>query len=236
MELGLQVLAAWSLALALGLAANAQAADAQFSGAVSADSDYRLRGVSLSDRQPVASLSFAYDHPSGAYAGAAMVARDPLNDGGRLLGHMEYVGYAVRGRGGYDWDVGVNNQDFAPYGPQRFHLRYSEVYVGVSRGDLSAHLYYSPNYLRSWGTTAYLDLNAVLRPAANWRVTGHAGALVPMGRGDAPVSTRYDLRLGVARDIEAGEIRANLTTAFPTPHLLSSRAGPAVVLGASVFF
>jgi uncharacterized protein (TIGR02001 family) len=233
----LQVLTGWGLGLGLGFVAayGARAGEGQFGGALSLDSDYRLRGVSLTDNRPAIGASFTYDHASGAYAGAAVLAHDPP-DGGRLLGHMEYAGYALRGRGGYDWDLGVSNQDFTPYGSQRAHLRYSEVYVGVSRGDLSARVYYSPNYLRSWGTTAYLDLNGVLRPAPNWRITGHAGALVPMGGGSAPVRTRYDLRLGVARDFKAGEIRANVTTAFHTPRALSSRTSPAVVLGASVFF
>ncbi len=233
----LQVLTGWGLGLGLGLAAacDARAGEGQLGGALSLDSDYRLRGVSLTDNQPAIGASLTYDHASGAYAGAAVVAHD-APDGGRLLGHMEYAGYALRGRGGYDWDVGVNNQDFTPYGPQRAHLRYSEVYVGVSRGDLSARVYYSPNYLRSWGTTAYLDLNGVLRPAASWRLSGHAGALIPAGGGAAPVRTRYDLRVGVARDFKAGEIRAIFTTAWPTPHALSSRAAPALVVGASVFF
>lgn len=232
MRFHLQLLVGWGLGLAF--ASGAQAMDAQLGGAVSVESDYRLRGVSLTDRRPAISLGFTYDHPSGAYAGASVVAHDV--DGGRLLGHMEYVGYAARGRGGYDWDVGVNNQDFVPYGPQRFHLRYSEAYVGVSKDDLSAHLYYSPNYLPSWGTTAYLDLNGVVRPAADWRLSAHAGALVPTGGGNAPVRTRYDVRIGVARDFRGGEVHANFTTAFPSPRALSSRTSPALVVGASLFF
>lgn len=233
-----QVLTAWGLGLGLGLTAvaEARAGEGQLGGALSVDSDYRLRGVSLTDNRPALALSLAYDHGSGAYAGAAVVAHDFADGGGRLLGHMEYVGYAVQGRGGYAWDVGLSNQDFVPYGPQRFHLRYSEAYVGVSKGDLSARVYYSPNYLPSWGTTTYLDLNGVLRPADNWRLSGHAGALVPTGGGGGSVRTRYDLRLGVARDFKAGEIRANLSTAFPTPRALSSRTGLALVVGASVFF
>jgi uncharacterized protein (TIGR02001 family) len=234
----LKVLTGWGLGLSLGLvaASGARAGEGQLGGAVSLDSDYRLRGVSLTSNRSALAFSLAYDHSSGAYAGAAVVVHDFADSGGRLLGHMEYVGYAAQGPGGYAWDVGIDNQDFVPYGPQRFHLRYSEAYVGVSKGDLSARVYYSPNYLPSWGTTVYLDLNGVLRPADNWRLSGHAGALVPAGGGDGPVRTRYDLRLGVARDFKAGEIRANFTTAFPTPQALSSRTGPALVVGASVFF
>jgi uncharacterized protein (TIGR02001 family) len=234
----LQVLTGWGLGLSLGLIAppDARAGEGQLGGALSLDTDYRLRGVSLTDNRPAVALSLAYDHGSGAYAGVAVVAHDPSEGGARLLGHMEYAGYAVQGPGGYAWDVGVDNQDFVPYGPQRLHLRYSEAYVGVSKGDLSARVYYSPNYLPNWGTTAYLDLNGVVRPADNWRLSGHAGALIPAGGGDGPVRTRYDLRLGVARDFKAGEIRANFTTAWPTPNALSSRTGPALVVGASLFF
>lgn len=233
----LQVLTRWGLGLVLGLVCDHAAwAQGQLGGAISVDSDYRLRGVSLTDNRPALSASLTYDHASGAYAGASVVTHGITDAGGGLLGHMEYVGYAVRGRDGYDWDVGVSNQDFTPYGPQRLHLRYSEAYVGVSKGDLSARLYYSPNYLRSWGTTAYLDLNAVVHPAPNWRLSGHAGALTPAGGGNGSVRTRYDLRLGVARDLRAGEVRANFTTAFPSPQALSSRTGPAVVVGGSVFF
>ncbi len=74
--------------LALGLALSlARPAHAQFSGAVSLQSDYRYRGISLTERQPVVSLDLAYDHASGAYAGASAIGVN--EDGLRSLGFID---------------------------------------------------------------------------------------------------------------------------------------------------
>ena len=57
-------------AVALWTLLCASEACAQVSGSVTLVSDYRYRGISLSDGRPTAQLSVAYDRPDGWYMGA----------------------------------------------------------------------------------------------------------------------------------------------------------------------
>ena len=64
---------AWGRIALLGAAglAMSAAAQAQLGASVAADSDYRFRGVSLSDSRPGLRLTLNYDAPAGWYAGAS---------------------------------------------------------------------------------------------------------------------------------------------------------------------
>lgn len=219
----------WVLALGLSWLAPATAR-AQLSGVAGAASDYRLRGVSLTDGRGVLSLGANYDHPSGIYAGASVIGHDPAARGPRLLGHQAYAGVAGRFRGGAGWDVGVSRVDLRPYFDREYSIDYTEAYVGLSQGGLSGRLSLAPDYPRR-GATGYAELNAVARPADGWRLTGHAGARMPdKGR------TQYDLALGVVR--EFGRAEASLSwvavTPRPDPHMSWTR--PGLVAGLAVFF
>ena len=219
---------------ALGLSAPAQA---QLSGSLTVASDVRLRGFSLTERRPAISLSGAYDDRSGLYAGGSLIAHDPEGRSARLLGHTEYLGYAVRAESGLSWDVGVANVDLTLYRDQKYPLRYGQLYLGVARDSLSARLSLSPNFPRKGVSTAYLDLNGVVRPAEDWRIAGHLGVMRRLGGapGDGR-RDRYDLRLGVTRSFNNVEIQAAWTGMAhrPRPHSDRTRAGFQV--GASYFF
>lgn len=206
------------------------AARAQLSGTVGAASDYRLRGVSLTDGRGVLSLGANYDHPSGVYAGATVIGHDPAERGPRVLGYQAYAGVAGRFRDGAGWDVGISRVDVRPYFDRAYSIDYTEAYVGLSQGALSGRLSLAPDYPRG-GVTGYGELNAVARPADRWRLTGHAGARMPdKGR------THYDLALAVVR--EFGRAEASLSwvavTPRPDPHMSWTR--PGLVAGLAVFF
>src|SRR5205809_7860424 len=66
------------LALGLGLAVLAAAgpAAAQLNASLGVVSDYRLRGVPLTQGRPAVTLDVGYDHSSGAYAGATVIGED----------------------------------------------------------------------------------------------------------------------------------------------------------------
>ena len=68
-------------------------ARADWSGSIALVSDYRFRGISLTDGQPALQAGVAYDHPTGLFAGlfASNVDLDP---GGSGLGGQVYGGYA----------------------------------------------------------------------------------------------------------------------------------------------
>jgi uncharacterized protein (TIGR02001 family) len=211
---------------------------AQLSGSVTIATDYRLRGVSLTDRRPALSLAGAYDDPSGFYAGGAVIAHNPENHAVRVLGHTEYLGFAARGAGGTSWDVGFANVDMTLYLDRKYPLEYRQVYVGVAKDALSARLSYSPDYPREGVKSVYLDLNGAVRPAENWRLTGHLGAMSRLD-GDRAIDgkpTRYDVRLGLARTFDHGELQLAWNAVTPRPRPLTRRTHGGLSLAASYFF
>jgi uncharacterized protein (TIGR02001 family) len=231
-------LAAPSLCLGLGLGLTlglAHPAHAQFSATVGLQSDYRYRGISLSDGLPAATLDLSYDHSSGFYAGASTIGA-VVEGHAESLGFIEYLGYATPRRNGASFDVGVNNQDLAYYkNDRRWPLRYSEVYVGVVGDRLSAHLHYSPNYLQPGYGALYAELDGSLKPAENWRLFAHLGATVPVGDVDGR-RPRYDARAGAARQFGPLQVQASVTTTNPDPPRTTPRHRMALIVGASWFF
>jgi uncharacterized protein (TIGR02001 family) len=220
--------------LALTLAPSAHA---QFSGSVTVASDFRLRGVSLTERRPALTLSGAYDHRSGIYAGGSVIAHDPESAPARILGHIEYLGYAARAENGLSWDVGAANVDLNLYAGQKYPLRYSQIYLGVARDSLSARLSLSPNYPRKGVSSAYLDVNGVVRPAEDWRITGHVGAMRRLGGTPHDGERdRYDVRLGVTRTFDNFELQASWTAVANRPKPHADRTDDGFQVGASYFF
>ncbi len=229
-------------ALLLPLLCQAAPARAQLSLSAALESDYRFRGLSLSNGRPSLGLSVAYDHPSGAYAGASVIGQDTAHDGARLLGYMEYAGYAFHtGSGGPTFDVGADNENFSQYSGKAYaysgkpqDLHYSEVYGGVSWRGFSSHLYYSPDYFKAGASTLYADIDGVWRPNDDWRLFAHAGALSPLAGGGG--RERYDLRFGVARAFRNSEAHVAWSGYFPGPSTSTVSTRPGVVVGLSVFF
>lgn len=220
--------------------AQASAAQPANTAAVSLSlaSDFRVRGVSMSDRQPALSLSFSEDLANGVYGGATVLGQGGRDGGLQMLGHVEYVGYAVRRPGGVAWDFGLNNQDFKLETLQPFHVRYSEVFAGISDGRFSARLFYAPDYLQQGIQVAYLDIGAVARPADGWRLSSHLGVFKPLaGFEGKPVRrTRYDARLDLVRRVGRFDLDLGWATAAPAPAPDSRRSRPALIAAATAFF
>jgi uncharacterized protein (TIGR02001 family) len=170
------------------------AAHAQFSASVGVETDHRFRGVSLSDGQPDAHLSVAYDHASGVFAGAS-ATRVEFMRGRRSVQLLGDVGVATRVSSDFNAEAGVTSSAFS--GNARYN--YSEAFVGVSGERWSLRVYWAPNYFGFDQSTAYaeLDANAPLQPQL--RVFGHVGALTTLHgvNTDDRNSTRYDARVGV---------------------------------------
>jgi uncharacterized protein (TIGR02001 family) len=223
---------------ALALAVLPVAAHAQVSFSGSVESDYRFRGLSLSNGRPVLALAVAYDHPSGLYGGVSVLGQDTAHDGARLLGVMEYAGYAFRRTAsGPSFDIGVDNETYDQYGARESSISYSEVYAGVTVGGISSHIYYSPDYFRKGAALVYASLDGAYRVNDDWRLTAHGGASTPMGYYAAGNKhERYDLRLGVSRQFRNLEAHVAWTGYWPGPATSSPASRPAVVVGASVFF
>ena len=226
---------------------------------LTAETDYRLRGVSLTNGRPDVRLGVGYDHASGAYAGAALIAGKAADGSVQALGHTAYLGYARRVGRGLTLDVGATDTRVAstvsvPFtvtyptyvysgaNNLRYTSSYREAYLGVIRGQTNARLYLSPDYLGSGRTTAYLEVGSGLQATSRARLFWQAGLLAPLEGGAASgpdrLRTRYDMRAGVSVDL--GPAQVQLTGTATGPKLEYPRGYPrkryALVVSASAYF
>lgn len=184
-------------------------AAAQLAFSTNVQSEYRYRGRPWSEGGPVGGLNVSYDHASGLYASASLMAVDTVGGGIEPFGYLANLGYSGRAGSSYSWEVGASNSEIRYH---RFADRtfvYSEVYAGVQSDHVSLRIHYSPNYFAGQGTeTVYADLGGALRPAENWRLFAHLGVLVAVAGPRFPEGKRYDMSVGVARKISNIELTA----------------------------
>jgi uncharacterized protein (TIGR02001 family) len=216
---------------------SAQAVDAQVTGSVGLDSDYRLRGYSLSDGHPVASAQLTYDHPSGLYFSLSGLTE--LSNDSRFLGVIGNAGYAKRLNGHVTVDAGVlRSQIRSAYG-SGLGFEYTEVYAGAYVGPVVGRVYYSPDYRTSGQSTLYGELEAGFEPRPNWRVSGHVGMLTYLNSTrywDAG-ETRRDWRLSLARQLGRFEAHTSLSGSNPGSYYGGRRHNKAALtVGGSVSF
>ena len=198
-----------SAALLLGLAASAWG---QTSASLTAESDYRFRGVSLSDARPALHLSLAYDHASGWYAGASIGAVE-LDSRQRQAALLGYFGFARRAAAGLAWEIGASAAHFG----DDSGYDYAEVFAGVIGERWNVRAYFSPSYFGSGTRTIYAELNGGLplslllsrllnRPP---RLFSHVGALAQLGGGapDDSQRVRFDARVGLSASLDASELQ-----------------------------
>ena len=223
--------------IAGALALQPSSAHAQVSGGLSLTSDYRIRGISFSNRRPALSLSLADDFSNGIYLGATAIAQDVTEADVRMLGDIEYLGYALRLSNGVSWEAGLDRQHYDSYGAVRLRLSYADAYVGLSKGAFSTRLYYSPNYNGDGHSMAYLETNATVRPAEAWRVSAHVGVQQAINhwRG-ASMKPRYDGRVDLIRSFGRAEVSVGVAGATPDFAPAPKRSDAGVIVGASVYF
>ncbi|GGD02019.1 hypothetical protein GCM10011396_56970 [Undibacterium terreum] len=157
-------------------------------------SDYRFRGISLSDGKPQPQLSLGYDSPAGWYVGA-FGAGTELRER-RDVQVIAYAGYAQRLPFGLTWEVGVTNSVFL----KTAAYNYAEVYAGLGFEDLSGRIYVSPNYFGQAMPSVYAELNASHLIAERTHLLAHLGYLRSFSGADGPgivPLSRVDALLGV---------------------------------------
>ncbi|MDB5454073.1 MAG: hypothetical protein JWO33_2651 [Caulobacteraceae bacterium] len=185
-------------------------------------------------------LNLSYDHESGAYAGASLLAVDAEEEGLRTMGYASYVGYARRLRKGPTWDVGATHSRIDYYKVRERSVRYTEYYTGFLTDHASVRAYYSPSYFGQGGKTIYLDLGGAFRPAPDWRVFGHLGVLRALDGRTFQDSRRerYDMSAGVATKLKDLELTVSVTSTSPRTDNPFARKleRNAVVLAATYYF
>jgi len=188
------------------------AAWAQVSGSITIDSDYRFRGVSLSDSKPSLRLDASLDTRSGWYAGAATTqARTPGGDP-----YAELLGYAGCVRpiaAGHSLEFGANYSHFVHQGPYDF----AEAFAGLLSDSWTLRLNYSPNYFGRDVQTLYLDASGHWRLGERARLFGHAGLLAPVAGGypgDSDANRpRADILMGMGWGLGDADLRVAWTFA-----------------------
>jgi len=166
------------------------------SATVSALSDDRYRGYTLSGSRPTVQAGVGYDDDSGWYAGG-LLARDWFAaDSGWELRTLANLGYARRLDSGLTLEGGANQVGYTNSHDYNYH----EFYAGLGLGDLVARLYYSPNYYQRGQASLYGELNASRQLGERWSLQAHLGllALDPFVVSAGQVrSTRCDVRVGL---------------------------------------
>lgn len=166
-------------ALFVSLLGAAGATQAGVTSTWTAVSDYDLRGISQSSRDPAAQASLDYAHDSGFYA-SAWASNIDFGPGDPKLELDVYAGFARSLEGGLGYDIGAIYYTY----PSENDLNYVEVYAGLgftaaSGASLKGKLYVSPD----WGgettpgspTAEYLSLDGSLPLPRNFSVVAHAG-------------------------------------------------------------
>lgn len=180
--------AALTAALLLVSCASSAQAQLQIGGSLAVETDYRFRGISLSDEQPDARASIVLDHAGGAYAGASITAvKFPAYPRG--AGLLAYGGYTAALTGTLRWEAGAT---WSHYPGDTSFYDYGEVYVGLLAPRWSLRGYYAPDYFGLGERTVYLEANGSRPIALAWQLIGHLGVLQPTDGSAA----RFDVRLG----------------------------------------
>lgn len=129
----LKLFVATATILLAGMSAGlAHASSVTVEGGVAAVSDYRFRGVSLSDRKPALQADLTVSHKSGAYASVFVSTIDEYGQdaGGRgATVELDYTAGWAFARAGLDFDVAASAYTY----PGGVGINYVELPVQASK-------------------------------------------------------------------------------------------------------
>jgi uncharacterized protein (TIGR02001 family) len=216
----------------------AGAAHGEIGARLSAASEEIFRGRSISTGRPIMGLDLSYDDARGFYLGAQAKGVATRGHGAQLLSLTEYGGYAWRTGKGLTLDLGVLNTHYSHYSGLGRDTHYSELTLGAIGRRLSGRVSISPNWFGPGNYTAYGETSATIGDPTRWQLTLHGGVLqwVHRPRPSTVARTRYDGRVGIARDFGRVRGEAAWTIGGPRPDFYNGRGRghDAVVLSASI--
>ncbi len=174
------LLALPSYAVAEEAAAQATAApQGQFSGSLTAVSDYVFRGASQTDEGPAIQGSFDYEHQTGLYLGVWGSNVD-FNDGDEASIEVDVYGgmKGQCGTTGLKWTLGGTYFAY-PGADDSLDYDYIEAKAGlgyeIGAFDLSADLNYSPEFFADSGDAWYSQASATWSLPQDFSLNGHMG-------------------------------------------------------------
>lgn len=199
-------------------------------------SQANLRGYSISNGHPVASLDLSYDDSSGLYAAASATAVANSSDLLRPLSLQLNAGYARPLSSSLTLDLGATGSIYSHYSRLQSDRSYGELYAGLSGRDLSSRISYSPHYFLTGGPTIYGELNGAIGKSYGLRFEGHLGALMSLGEGARGYRRQIDWRVGVSRELgrvalhAAWAGRGHISRPFGST-LRTGKSGSGLILG-----
>ena len=222
------------LASAIAATLIGQAAHAQLSATIGVDSDYRYRGVSLSNSNPSARLTVNFEGAERWYVGAS-ATRAALTGQDTYPQLTAYAGWLAGTIDRASVEIGIVGSHFVGSAGYDF----DEGYVGLLSRDWSARLYLSPDYYGRNVATAYVELNAHVALDERARVFAHVGALAPLRSvaGDAG-KTRGDVSVGAGVVLDGWDLHVAgvaATRGGPYPAVYNGRHAT-VVVGVALSF
>lgn len=200
-------------------------------------SDYRLRGISLSQRHPEPQVNVGYDGANGWYAGAFGSSVE-FPENGRDAQLVAYTGYSRRLPSGWSWETGATQSAFL----RSAGFNYAEAFAGLASENINTRIYFAPNYFGQNTRTAYAEINGTYRLRERIHLLAHLGVLRQLsaaGRSGEPDATRFDTQIGVSAGLADWHLQLSWTGVakgranYPPYGNLSA---PAAVLSASYSF
>lgn len=170
-------------------------ASARTSGSVALTSDYRFRGVTLSDGLPALQFDLDWAVPQGWYAGVfTSSVRLPPGGSNSLQGSI-YAGYSHRLTASWNWESGAVYSRFT----RDREYDYPETYLGLLSPLLQVRVHYARHYFGQGPAELYLELDGMRELGGRWRLLGHVGVLRREGMPPAERAShyRYDARAGL---------------------------------------
>jgi uncharacterized protein (TIGR02001 family) len=177
---------------AVVLLATATAAHAEFSGTVTATTDYDWRGVTQSAQDPAIQGSIDWSMDMGLYAGA-WASNVDFGSGDPNVEVDLYVGWS--GGDTLTWDVGGVYYTY----PGESDFNFPEIYGSLGWEFLEGKISYSWDFAGTSKSAMYYEANLDYGLPANFGVIGHIGYSDGDGiRAAYDQSNYYDWALGIS--------------------------------------
>jgi uncharacterized protein (TIGR02001 family) len=191
---------------------------ADLTGSLTALSDFRFRGVSLSDRQPALQAGLDWSNASGFMAGvlASTVRLGRADEMVSGVAGQGYIGWSRARTQAVTWGGGVAFYAF-PRQPELGSLNYPELFLHVSTDQAQLGLYASNSYFGSGAPSAYASVSAGREVRDGLRLFVHVGWLwtgaADPGYDFYDRTRRLDARLGAQLDLRWASIELSVVGA-----------------------
>ena len=226
-----------ALLLVITIAPSPASAAGEVGLVVSAYTDQRFRGYSLSDGRPVGILDLSFDSPDGIYAAVSGTVVATRAEGAEPLGIALNAGFAKPVSRALTLDLGAVHSSYSRYSGLVGTRSYTEAYAGISSKVVGARLSLSPNYIGPTHWTLHGEINGHVELVRSLLLDGSVGILAPLGSHGywSRAHPLWDARVGLSKRLGPVQLHAAITARGNSSQIyVNHRHGrAALVLGIS---